>query len=353
MYLDNAATTKIHPQVKEKMDQVSFANYNALYYDAASEVKKQINQCINDIASYMKQDKKKIVFTSGASESNNYIIKGIYWNYPKAHFITSDREHSCVLGAFEFLKQQGADVTVIHSERDVLTFEDVKPHLKDTTKLVSIMSVNNETGIINDVESISRGLRKLGILFHSDITQAVGKIKVDFNVYDYASLSFHKINGPKGIGIAMISLDEKPVPLIHGSDQQNSNRAGTLPNELIVGACEALRLAMDHFDVNQRRLEENRRRVLQFLKKNLGDDFTLNFPDHTVLNIMSCRINGEVNQVFLQENHDVIEASTGSSCSISEPSYVLKSHGFTETEIQETIRISTSLYEEVIFDKAE
>lgn len=348
MYLDNAATTKVHPKVKEAMEQVSFANYNAKYYKEAVDVHKSIDKSILEISELLNVDKTQIVFTSGASESNNYIIKGLYFQNPKSHFITSDREHACVLSIFEFLKSQGADVTVIESAGDIVTFDDVKPHIKENTILVSVMAVNNETGIINDYEEISVELRKRNILFHSDITQAVGKVDLDFKLFDYASFSAHKINGPKGIGIAMVSNDYKLEPLIHGSSQQNGNRGGTLPNELIVGMSEALKLAINNFDENMEFVKQNRKVVLDFFTENLGDDFILNFND-TVPNIINFRIRNEINQIFLKENSDVISASTGSSCSVGNPSYVLASHGFSADEIRETIRISTSLYDKVEF----
>ncbi len=349
MYLDNAATTKVHPLVKEAMEKVSFANYNAKYYKEAVDTHDSIDKSILEISELLSVDRSQIVFTSGASESNNYIIKGLYFNNPNAHFITSEREHVCVLSIFEFLKQQGADVTVIKSSGDAVTFEDIKPHLKDSTILVSIMAVNNETGIINEYDKISEELRKRKVLYHSDITQAVGKIELDFTLFDYASLSAHKINGPKGIGIAMISNEHKLVPLVHGSSQQNGNRGGTLPNELIVGMCEALKLAINNFGDNIRLVLQNRETVINFLSNNLGEDFILNFED-SVPNIISFRIRNEINQIFLKENSEIISASTGSCCSVGNPSYVLASHGFNEDEIRETIRISTSLYDLVEFN---
>ncbi len=348
MYLDNAATTKIHPIVEKAMNEISFANYNAKYYKEAIEVKKKIDECISETSSLLGVDEKNIVFTSGASESNNYIIKGLYFKNPTGHFITSDREHSCVLSAFEFLKEIGADVTIIKSKGNVVTADDVKSHIKENTILVSVMAVNNETGIINEFEQISKLLRSENILYHSDITQAVGKIKLDFELFDYMSLSAHKINGPKGIGLAVISSKSTPVPLIHSSEQQNSNRGGTLPNRLIVGMCAALKLAINNFETNAKMLETNRQIVLEFLSSNLGDDFVLNFDDNVVNSIINFRIKGEINQIFLKDNSIVLKASTGSSCSIGKPSYVLKSHGFSDDEIRETIRISTSLYEKVI-----
>ncbi len=350
MYLDNAATTKIHPKVKSEMDQVGYANYNAKYYPESDATKTMIDRKITQLAKLLNVDVKQLVFTSGASESNNYIIKGFYFNNPNAHYITSNREHKCVIESFKYLHSLGADVTIIDCDSDVINFDDIKPYIKPNTQFVSIMAVNNETGIINDFKQISTELRKLGIYYHSDITQAVGKIELDFSLFDFASLSAHKIHGPKGIGLAIVSLKTRLVPLIHGSTQQHSNRSGTLPNELVVGLCSAIELVYQEFNNIQALINRNYEIVLKFLKNNLGDDFILNFETNTVKNIISFRIKNEINQIFLQENSAVISASTGSSCSIGNPSYVLQAHNFSIDEIQETIRISTSLYEQVTFD---
>ncbi|MFV0499831.1 MAG: cysteine desulfurase family protein [Bacilli bacterium] len=349
MYLDNAATTSIHPYVRERMNNIPFANYNAKYYDEALRTHMIIDSCFDSISKLLKIDKKSIVFTSGASESNNYIIKGIYLKSPDAHYITSDREHSSVLSTFKFLKALGANVTIISSANDVISFDDIKPYIKENTKLVSIMAVNNETGIINNYKNISAELRKRNILFHSDVTQALGKIKLDFDWFDYFSMSAHKINGPKGIGIAGILGSEIPEPLIHGSSQQNSNRSGTLPNDLIVGLTTSVELCIENFEDNMKTLANNKKIVMEYFRKNLGEDFELNFNSNTVDNIISLRLKGEVGPIFLHENKEILSASTGSSCSVGNPSYVLKSHGFDNARIIETIRLSTSLYEEVKF----
>ncbi len=348
MYLDNAATTKVHEKVRTEMDKVSFANYNAKYYLEAVNVKRTIDDNIMMLCDVLQIKKSQVVFTSGASESNNYIIKGLYMKFPTAHYITSNREHKSVLKTFEFLKEIGCDVSIIECENDVITFQDIEPYIKENTKLVSIMAVNNETGIINNFCEISQKLKERDILYHSDITQALGKVKLDLNIFDYTSFSAHKINGPKGVGVAFIN-NEIPIPLIHGSEQQNNNRAGTLPNELIVGLCTAVKMAIDSYANNKQLVEKNYETVVEFLKNNLHEDLVINFPENSLKNIISFRIKNEINQIFLKENSNVIEASTGSSCSIGSPSYVLKAHGFSDTEIQETIRISTSLYEEVKF----
>ncbi len=346
MYLDNAATTKVHPEVLKEMQNISFANYNAKYYQEAVDVKNKIDKSIKIISQLLNVQEKNIVFTSGATESNNYIIKGLYNKYPNGHFITSKKEHKSVLETFKYIESLGANVTYIDSKEDYIDLEDIKKEIKDDTKLVSIMAVNNETGIINKVENIAKYLKGKNILFHTDATQALGKIKIDYSLFDYISLSSHKINGPKGIGLAVIN--QPLVPLLHGSNQQNGNRAGTLPNELIVGFKKAIELAINNFEQNKNMILTNKKIIIEFLEEALGDDLIYNFKNNTVDNILSIQIKGEVNQIFLNENKEIIKASTGSSCSINEPSYVLRDHNFNEEEIRQTIRISLPMYEKII-----
>lgn len=345
MYLDNAATTKVHPLVKKEMDKASFANYNAKYYPSALETKTQINDAISTIAKCLDIDEKRIVITSGATESNNYIIKGLFSKYPNKHFICSTIEHKSVLGTFEYLETLGMNVDYVKPNKNgQITKQSVADLICEDTVLVSVMYVNNETGVINEIPEISDLCKEKDILFHSDVVQAIGKCQVDFSKLNYASISAHKISGPKGVGLAIIDPENKPVPLLHGSTQQNNNRAGTLPNELILGIAKALDLAINNFEENHRNILNNRKKIIEFLDENLGDDYYLNFTSNTVDNIVHVGIKGEINQIFLSDNAEMINASTGSACSIAEPSYVLKECGFTDQKIRESIRLSLPMY---------
>lgn len=348
MYLDHAATTKIHPEVKKVMEKVSFANYNAQYYEGAKDIKKQIDNATMSIANNLGINENEIVYTSGATESNNYIIKGIITKYPKGHFITSTIEHKSVLETFKYLETLGYDISYVSpNNKGQITLKNLKEVIKNNTKFVSIMYVNNETGVINEIEEISTFLHTKKILFHSDIVQAMGKLKINFNLFDYVTISGHKIAAPKGIGLAIIRSNDIPISLLHGSNQQNGHRAGTLTNELIIGLSCAIDLIYKNFDNNKKVLEQNKNWMLNFLDENLGNSYVVNFQESIVSSILSVRIKGQIGQIFLLENSDIIEASTGSSCSINEPSYVLKECNFSDEEIQETIRLSFSPYEKL------
>lgn len=351
MYLDNAATTKMHPEVVEIMKDVSFANYNAKYYEEAINTHLQIDKAISNIANDLQLDEKQIVFTSGATEANNYIIKGLYEKFPEGHFITSVLEHKCVLETFKYLERKGMKVTYLKPNANgEITAKDVENTINKETVLISLMYVNNETGIITDIPTISKIARNKGILLHSDIAQAIGKMEVSFAHLDYASMSGHKIYGPKGIGMAIINLENKPVPLLFGSEQQNENRAGTLPNELIVGLSKAINLVINQLEQNIQKFSNDKISLLNILKDNFGEDLIVNFQNvNTVDNIISIQLKDEINNIFLDDNKGFFKASTGSSCSVNKPSYVLKECGFTDQEIRQTIRLSLSAYDELKF----
>lgn len=345
MYLDNAATTKMHRDVIEAMREVSYANYNAKYYEEAKLAQNQINEAITSIANNLKINKDSIVFTSGATESNNYIIKAMFELHPTKHFITSSIEHKCVLETFKYIESKGANVTYVKPNTNgEIEVTDIEKAIIDDTMFISIMHVNNETGVINDINSIQELARKHNIAFHSDAVQALGKLDFDYSNIDFLSFSGHKIHAPKGIGLAINNTRIKLPSLIHGSEQQNNNRAGTLPNELIVGLSKAIEIILN---TNNDILKSNRKYILNMFKDNFEEDLVVNFEENTIDCILSIRLKGEINQIFLEENKESIAASTGSSCSVNNPSYVLQECGFTKEMIRETIRLSFNKFDKL------
>ncbi len=345
MYLDNAATTKMHIEVIKAMREVSYANYNAKYYEEAIVAQNQINAAITSIANDLNIKKNSIVFTSGATESNNYIIKAMYELHPTKHFITSTIEHKCVLETFKYIEEKGANVTYIKPNANgEIIVDDIEKAITEDTMFISIMHVNNETGVINDIKSIQKLASNHSIAFHSDAVQGLGKLDFDYSNIDFLSFSGHKIHGPKGIGLAINNTRIKLPSLIHGSEQQNNNRAGTLPNELIVGLAKAIDIILN---TNNEILKKNKQYVQDMFKENFEEDLIVNFEEKTVDSILSVRLKGEINQIFLEENKEAIAASTGSSCSVNNPSYVLKECGFTNEMIRETIRLSFNKFDKL------
>lgn len=351
MYLDNAATTKMHHDVVIAMQDVSFANYNAKYYQQAILAQNQVNEAITTIADNLHLTKENIVFTSGATESNNYIIKGMFELYPTKHFITSSIEHKCVIETFKYIESKGGKVTYIPPNAEgEITVDAVAQAIESDTIFISIMHVNNETGVINDIFKIQELATNNQILFHSDAVQGLGKIECDYSKINFLSFSGHKIHGPKGIGLAINNSNLSLPSLIHGSEQQNNQRAGTLPNELIVGLAKAIEIILN---TDNQILEKNKQYIIGMFVENFGDDVIINFTTNTVDSILSLRLKGEINQIFLEENKAEIAASTGSSCSVNNPSYVLKECGFTDEMIRETIRLSFNKFERLYEEKQE
>ncbi len=345
MYLDNAATTKMHTEVITAMQEVSFANYNAKYYEEAILAQNQINSAIKAIANNLNISKDSIVFTSGATESNNYIIKAMFELHPTKHFITSSIEHKCVIESFKYIESKGANVSYVKpNSKGEITADAIEKEITEETMFISVMHVNNETGVINDIKSIQELASNHNIAFHSDAVQGLGKLDFDYSNIDFLSFSGHKIHGPKGIGLAVNNTRIKLPSLIHGSEQQNNNRAGTLPNELIVGLAKAIEIILN---TNNDVLIKNKEYVLNMFEDNFGEDLIMNFETNTVDSIVSIRLLGEVNQIFLEENKESIAASTGSSCSVNNPSYVLKECGFTNEMIRETIRLSFNKFDKL------
>ncbi len=345
MYLDNAATTKMHPEVIKAMSEVSYANYNAKYYEEAILAQSQINKATKSIANNLKINKDSIIFTSGATESNNYIIKGMFELYPDKHFITSTIEHKCVLETFKYIESKGANVSYVKPTKEgQILATDIEATITADTVFISIMHVNNETGVINNIGDIQKLADNHGIKFHSDAVQGLGKLDFDYSKIDFLSFSGHKIHGPKGIGLAINNTNLKLPSLIHGSEQQNNNRAGTLPNELVIGIATAVDIVLNE---SNEVLKKNKQYIIQIFKDNFEDDLVINFDQNTVDSIVSIRLLGEVNQIFLEENKESIAASTGSSCSVNNPSYVLKECGFSDVMIRETIRLSFNKFDKL------
>ncbi len=346
MYLDNAATTKIHPIVLDALNHAHenyYANYNAIYYPEALEVKTKVDECSTLIKSLLDLNNQELIYTSGATESNNYIIRGILDKHPNHHFITTTIEHKSVLQVFNHYVKKGFNITFISpNKQGVITSDMVKNVIEENTKFCSIMYVNNETGVINEVCAIAKLLRNKDILFHTDATQALGKVEIKASLFDYLSFSGHKIYGPKGIGLAIVNKEALPLPLLMGS---NELRSGTLPTSLIIALTKAIELVTNDVVVNQKKLKALEILFLKSLSSSLGNNIEPLFKEHRVYGIMSIKIPNQVNNIFLKRNSEVIKASVGSACSITEPSYVLKEIGFTNDEIKTIIRISMSPYD--------
>jgi cysteine desulfurase len=364
IYLDNNSTTPIDEEVLEAMLpylKEEYGNPASRYYTLAVNADKAIEKAREQVASLINAEPKEIIFTSGASESNNFIIKGI-GDYKKNyecsgnHIITSNVEHKSILQSCQFLEgkvynnksmnkaaskflkvnlepkviDRGYEVTYLHvNNNSLVSIEDFKSAIKNNTILASIMWGNNETGAINDISSLSNIAKENKILFHSDATQVLSKVNIDVKKLpvDFLSFSAHKVYGPKGIGAAYLRNNGLPVKitsLIHGGQQEDGYRAGTSAVHNIVGfgkACEIAKKSMDESNLNLKILENEAKKIL--ISNHPDIIFIANKCEH-IPGMLSMIIPGIVNELLIKKLSDTLALSSGSACGIGEPSYVIK-----------------------------
>lgn len=362
IYFDNAATTKVNSEVLKVMLPYlkdNYGNPTSKYYPLALEADKALKNASNKIADLLKVSTNEIYYTSGATESNNMIIKGIAFSHLKegGHFITTKVEHSSVLKTYEFLETLGFSVTYLDVDHlGRICIPDLLAAIRPETLLCSIIWANNEVGSLNDINQISEICHSANIPLHVDATQVIGKYK--FTLDSYPGIKFftgsgHKIYGPKGIGFAIIRKDIDGIsssltPLIHGGGQQNNYRSGTIPVYLIVGLAKALEIVVTNIDDNIDHLKMLEDTFVAKLKKVFGETIHINSDrKDKIYGLINVQIKGVNNELLLKKLSNYIAASTGSACSVSEPSHVLMAMGYTLEEIRNSIRFSFSIHNTV------
>ncbi len=294
---------------------------------------------------------KKVIFTSGATESNNLALLGFARNYYKktgnyGHIITLKTEHKAVLEPLNKLKKEGFMVTEINPEKDgLISEEQFKKNIREDTFMVSIMLANNEIGVIQPVENISKICKSRGITFHSDFAQSLGYIELDNLLSDVnmITMSSHKIYGPKGIGLLLIDKEINLEPLIVGGGQEYGLRSGTLPLPLVVGFAKAIEIAVFNQKNNSEKLLFYRNNLLEGLLENnsgllINGSIEKRLPHN--LNLTVLDLNGAKFHKILKSK---IICSSGSACSNGEPSHVLLALGRSFKEAESSIRLSIGL----------
>jgi cysteine desulfurase len=300
------------------------------------------------LAKLINADAKDVIFTSGATESNNLALKGVlgFYKEKKNHLITCVTEHKCILDSARHLEEQGVEVTYLPVKPDgLIDLEQLKAAITDKTALVSIMAVNNEIGVIQPLADIGTICRERGVFFHTDAAQAAGKIPLDVEAMkiDLLSISGHKIYGPKGIGALYVRRRNprvRLVALIHGGGQERGMRSGTLATPLCVGLGEACRLAGLEMANEAERLKGLQQRFLNKLNAGLTDIYIngsviARIPGN--LNISFAFVEGESLMMGIKE----LAVSSGSACTSAslEPSYVLRALGVEEELAHTSLRI--------------
>ena len=352
IYLDYMATTPLDPRVLQKMlpylgsvNEGIFGNPSSKHYYGL-QAKGGVEEARSQAATLINCDPKNIVWTSGATEANNLAIKGAGYFYKRQgkHIITSKTEHKSVLDTCKYLETQGFAVTYLNPEPDgLIAIDKLEQALRQDTILVSIMHVNNETGVIQDIEKISELTRTKGILLHVDAVQSAGKLPIDLQKLkvDLMSFSAHKVYGPKGVGALYLRSQPRLhlIPQIHGGSQENNLRAGTLPTHQIVGMGEAFRLAALEM------IEENQRLLLLREKlwegiKTLGKIYINGSTTHRIAHNLNISFDDIDSELLLAALKDLAVSSVSACIKNTEPSYVLKAMGVPEKLAANTIRIS-------------
>lgn len=350
VYLDYQATTPMDPRVLDAMMPYfteKFGNPHSRNHVFGWEAEDAIESAREEIAKLIGADAKEIIFTSGATESNNLAIKGVaHFNKDKKnHVITCVTEHKCVLDSCRHLEQEGFTVTYLPVKQNgLIDLDELKAAITDKTAIVSIMAVNNEIGVIQPLAEIGKLCREKGVYFHTDAAQAVGKMPIDVEAMniDLLSISGHKIYGPKGIGALYVRRRPRVrlVPLINGGGQERGMRSGTLPTPLCVGlgkACEIARLEMKDETARLKKLQD---RLLNGLSKELDQIFINGDMEHRVpgnLNISFAFVEGESLMMGIKN----LSVSSGSACTSAslEPSYVLRALGVEEELAHTSLRL--------------
>lgn len=324
IYLDNNATTKLDPSILALMQPYfceQFGNPNSLHkygtetHPAISAALEKLYNGINA------RDEDDIIITSCATESNNWVIKGVYFDEivkkGKKHIITTEVEHPAVRSTCGFLESLGVDVTYLPiNSQGSITANQVRDAMREDTALVSVMWANNETGLIFPVEEIGALCREMGVLFHTDAVQAIGKIPVDVQkaFVDFLSFSAHKFHGPKGIGALYIRKGVELTPLLHGGEHMRGRRSGTLNVPYIVAMGEAMRLATDFLDFELSQVRRLRDRLEDALLT-ISDVFVVGGRENRVPNTTLISVRGIEGEAMLWDlNKAGIAASTGSAC---------------------------------------
>ncbi len=350
VYLDYQATTPMDPRVLEAMMPyftTKFGNPHSRSHSYGWEAEEAVEKAREQVASLIKANPKEIIFTSGATESNNLAIQGAahFYKDKKNHIITVVTEHKCVLDTCRHLEvEEGFKVTYLPVQKNGLVdLEVLKKAITDKTLLVSVMAVNNEIGVIQPLKEIGKICREHGAFFHTDAAQAFGKIPLDveeMNI-DLMSISGHKIYGPRGVGALFVRRRPRVRlnPIIKGGGQERGFRSGTLPTPLVVGFGEAAHIAQQEMKSENERIHALSEKFYSAITKAIPEVYLNGDKEHRIpgnLNLSFAYVEGESMIMAIRD----LAVSSGSACTSAslEPSYVLRALGVTEDMAHTSIR---------------
>ena len=354
IYMDYSATTPIDPRVAQKMIPYiteHFGNPASRSHPYGWEAEEAVEEARAQVAALVNADPREIVFTSGATESDNLALKGIaeFYQDRGKHIITVKTEHKAILDTARELERKGFEVTYLDVlENGLIDLDALKAAIRPDTILVSVMMVNNEIGVIQDIEAIGELCRDKGVFFHVDAAQATGKVEIDLQKLkvDLMSFSAHKTYGPKGIGALYVRRKPR-VRLeaqMHGGGHERGMRSGTLATHLIVGMGEAFRIADEEMDEENARIKALRDRLWAGLSTmeevHINGDMTQRVPHN--LNVSFNFVEGESLMMAIKD----VAVSSGSACTSAslEPSYVLRALGRSDELAHSSIRFTVGRF---------
>lgn len=355
IYLDNNATTPMDPRVLEAM----LPYFSEYFGNAASrnhafgwKAEEAVDYAREQIAALINADAKEIIITSGATESNNLALKGVYEMYAEKgnHFITVETEHKAILDTCKHLEKQGAEVTYLKTAEDgLITVEQVAEAIRPNTVLVSVMYANNEIGVIQPIQEIAKLCKSKGILFHTDATQAVGKIPVDVMAdgIDLMSFSGHKMYGPKGVGVLYVRRKNPRVKVtaqMDGGGHERGMRSGTLNVPGIVGLGQACEICKNEMAADTARISGMRDRLEKELLT-LEESYINGNTEHRLPHITNMSFKYVEGEGLIMGVKN-IAVSSGSACTSAslEPSYVLKALGLDDELAHSSLRFGLSRF---------
>ncbi len=350
IYLDYQSTTPCDPRVLEAMLPYfteEFGNPHSRSHAYGWRAEEAVEAARVHVAKIINADAREVIFTSGATESNNLALKGVahFYKAQKDHIITCVTEHKCVLDSCRHLEQEGFKITYLPVELNgIIDLDRLKDAMTKRTAIVSIMAVNNEIGVIQPLAEVGKLCREKGVFFHTDAAQAIGKIPIDVEAMniDLLSLSSHKVYGPKGIGALYVRRKPRVrlMALINGGGQERGMRSGTLSTPLCVGLGEATRIAQLEMASEQRHIKALRDRFYHAILSELEEVYLNGDMEQRVpgnLNLSFAHVEGEGLMMGVKE----LAVSSGSACTSAslEPSYVLRALGVEEELAHTSLRI--------------
>lgn len=358
VYLDNAATTQVDPEVKEAMLPWLAENYgnSSSVHEAGRKAKVLLEDTRDLFAEFIGASPSEIYFTSGGTEANNFALKGsAFYNLGKKdHIITTVIEHSAVIDTAEYLKNRfGFNITYLKVNRyGEINLNELKDSLTDKTFLISVMHSNNELGIINDITKAAKLVNDKDIMLHSDMVQSLGKVKFKINELgvNFASFSGHKIYGPKGLGILYIKKDSTIDKFMHGGRQERDRRGGTENIPAIAGFKKAIEILKMKMDTDIERSFDLRKILINEIHSRFKEKITINSADENGMclpNIVNISFNHKTTKIdpdtlLIKLDMKGIAVSSGSACTSGsvQPSHVLKAIGYDDDTARSSIRIS-------------